>query len=224
MKNPSSKEQQADKLWKDFDPDKENEFWKKYEALLQSRQFSSAVVSQASVPAQPANSLQKFYPYSAFYVWRVLLILLGLCLLYPTLRYFVQHNMHTALFEAQGSQFLYLIILVFFVLVGCGIFFGVPVLAFVQLKAFATSESGLYIFNPLGLKKKNYIEWADMELIKLDVVRDAEGGVSGNLLNIVTSKKGTLCFDYYLGGKTHQDFFRFVRKKNIKIEDKSLPN
>ena len=197
------KEQQADKLWKDFNPDKEKGFWKKYDLLLKTNKPVAA--KEPGYVEPPANEfVQEYHPVTSLRSGLLFIMLTGVVVFVLV---FVSIRNYSGL-----DLFLMCILFV--------AFFIFPLYYFKKIKAFAVSESGLYIFRSFLPKKKQYFTWKEIELVELVELEERIGGESehNHKLRIDIVENEVEYLNYNLSKHNHEVFFNFMAAKNVEVE------
>lgn len=213
----NTQEQKAETLWANFSSDKEGSFWKQYETLLSGIKYPLPIIDSPAVVPQTNVILQKISPGLFFYFGWLLLMLLGGLGTYIGCMGFIEEEMYLDLLLIKKGAFWLVVIMVFFLLVMFGISFILPISKIVQARTFAVSKSGLFIFNPLTPQNKLYLEWENIQEMRLIVTTDENNKTDSYSLSITTSNQGTKTFDYPMNLHKHKFFVRFAEQKNVKV-------
>lgn len=149
---------------------------------------------------RPENDtiLDEFYPGMKAYMgfWLGLFVVLGVSFFW--------------IFETFEKDYTLMFVFSLFV---CVAFTGYE---FTSIKAFAVSDTGLYVFNPMLPNRKTWFAWANIELVEMEVTSKDENGKHRKLW-VGFIKKGGHLFRYHLTEEEHQVFFDFMKTKNIDL-------
>lgn len=195
-KQITRKEQQAQKLWRSFNPAKENDFWADYEKLLKGCQ--NGVLFK--------KIRQKFYPHALAYTWRILFMLIS-----PVICYYLLLG---AFLPATGAlsvfaRFIFSLLIILF-------FLALSMLFMSDLKVFTVSETGLLVSGRVFFKPICFA-WEDIRSVTIAYDYSEAGTVSSWEL-VIKTDEGKKKYEYHLAKSTHKLFAQALKTHSINLK------
>jgi len=205
MKSPTNQaksEQKADTLWKQFNPDNQDIFWKQYEKLLQ--QLPSKNYRVVAVPSpQPMSIVEaKLLPFHRFqepiidFKLRVVLaIMVSIALLYL---------LYAAIFIS--SEFPYL-----FIAGVVSIFLGL----LYRMVIFDISSAGLLVTSSI-LRKQALYTWKEIRSVHMD--KDLEDTPSTPKVTLHLKNNQSIQYTSPMRDEKHHTMAEFIRQQGVSVE------